>query len=403
MKREEFHKQVYFILSVLIAFFIPVYIYVIPVFIIVIFLNWIAEGNFSNILSFLKSKYLLLFISYYLLYLIGMLWTNNQNSGWFDLEVKLPILVFPLIAFRLRDILDSGKISQVLFAFVAGCIVGSIICISHASYMWFYNSENCFYYAKLSVFLHPAYFSMYILLAITMLLRYFLRNTIQFRRKVMISILIGWFWVFIILLQSKAGILIASFVFLINAVLVIISTKKYLQIAISLLVIFCGYYLVNRFIITANNSRIYNAEYNILDKKIDTTTTESSQIRLLVWKASEEIIKSNYLYGVGTGDIKDELNKMYQKMNMQGALKEHLNAHNQYIQSAIGLGITGIIIILLMFLLPLILSIKEKNYLYAFFLMIVSLNILVESMFETQAGVMFYAFFNILFFIKGNE
>jgi hypothetical protein len=73
------------------------------------------------------------------------------------------------------------------------------------------------------------------------------------------------------------------------------------------------------------------------------------------------------------------------------------------LQSALGLGILGIINIILIFLLPFIYSIKEKNYLYAFFLIIVGLNLFVESMFETQAGVMFYAFFNILFFIGVKE
>ncbi len=404
MKRQQLHNNIYFGLCTLIAFFLPVYINIVPVFIVFLFLNWIAEGKYSEKLLFLKSKYLLLFISYYLMYLIGMIWTNNQDSGWFDLEVKLPFLIFPLIAFRLQDALNSGKISHVLSAFVAGCFVASIICISHACYMWFYNSENCFFYAKLSVILHPAYFSMYILVAIIILLQYFLKNTMQFGRRVLISVLIGWFWFFIILLQSKAGLIIACFMFLINTILAIISNRKYFQIVISLFVIFGVVLFENSFIITANNSRIYNAEYNILNKKIDTTTTESSQIRqILVWKASGEIIKCNYLYGVGTGDIKDELDKMYLKMDMQGAFSEHLNAHNQYLQSAIGLGIIGIIVILLMFLLPFIFAIKEKNYLYAFFLVIVSLNLLVESMFETQAGVMFYAFFNTLFFIKGKE
>ncbi len=80
---------------------------VVPVFIVFLFLNWIAEGKYSEKLLFLKSKYLLLFISYYLMYLIGMIWTNNQDSGWFDLEVKLPFLIFPLIAFRLQDALNS--------------------------------------------------------------------------------------------------------------------------------------------------------------------------------------------------------------------------------------------------------------------------------------------------------
>jgi len=99
--------------------------------------------------------------------LIGILWTSNQNSGWFDLEVKLPFLLFPLIAFRLGELIDTKKMAKVLLAFVSGCLVATIICISHACYMWFSASENYFYYTKLSVLMHPSYLSMYVLLAVT--------------------------------------------------------------------------------------------------------------------------------------------------------------------------------------------------------------------------------------------
>jgi O-antigen ligase len=403
MKRQKIHNNIYFGLCALIAFFLPVYIFIIPFLIILIFLNWIIEGKYSEKILSLKSKYLILFISYYLLYFIGMLWTNNLNSGWFDLEVKLPFLIFPLMAGRIGQIFDVSKTTKVLFVYVAGSFVATLICLFHAGYLWFHDSENYFFYAKLSVFLHPSYLSMYILLAITLLVWRFYINVEINKRKLLIFFLICWFWFFIILLQSKAGIIIAALMFLVYSVMLIVKTKKYFQIISAFTIIFLGYFIINHFAITANISRLKNAKDIILSNKIDTATVESNQARILVWKASAEIIKRNYIYGVGTGDIKDELDKMYIKMNMTGIFKEHLNAHNQYLQSAIGLGVGGLIVIILMFLLPLIYSIKQKKKIYMFFLLIVGLNLLVESMFETQAGVMFYAFFNILFFIKGKN
>ena len=400
MKRKEIHIKSYFVLCALFALFLPLYKNIEPLFILLLLINWAIESKSSEKILFLKSKYLLLFVSFYLLYLVGMLWTENASFGWLDLTEKLSILIFPLIAPRLEANLDKEKLSKILIAFVTGCFIATLVCITHACYMWFNYSENYFYYAKLSVFFHPTYLSMYILLAIVVLFwEYFIKTDIN-KRKLIVLLLISWFWFFIILLQSKAGIIIASLVFITFAIILLINHKKYIQIITVLLILFGGYYFVNKFVITANNSRIYNAEYNILDKKVDTTTTESSQARILVWEASAKIIEKNILFGVGTGDIKDELDKMYVKMNMTGAHKERLNAHNQYLQSAISLGILGIISIIAIFLFPFIYSIKEKKYIYSFFLVIVGLNIFVESMFETQAGVMFYAFFNILFFIK---
>jgi len=399
MIKHNYLNKLYFILCALFAFFLPVHKHIVPLFFVLLLVNWAIESNNKEKLLFLKSKYLLLFISFYLLYLVGMLWTENQSFGWSDLVEKLSILGFPIIAPQLKKNIEEKSLSKIFISFIAGCFLATLICIVHACYMWHSTSENYFFYAKLSVILHPTYFSMYLLFAIVVLFwEYFIKTDIN-KRKLIVLLLISWFWFFIILLQSKAGIIIASLVFITFAVILLINHKKIIQIITVLLVLFGGYYIVNRFIITANNSRIYNAEYNILDKKVDTTTTESSQARILVWTASSKIIKNNFLYGVGTGDIKDELDKMYVKMNMTGAHKERLNAHNQYLQSAISLGILGLISIIAIFLFPFIYSIKEKKYIYSFFLIIVGLNIFVESMFETQAGVMFYAFFNILFFI----
>jgi hypothetical protein len=51
-----------------------------------------------------------------------------------------------------------------------------------------------------------------------------------------------------------------------------------------------------------------------------------------------------------------------------------------------------------MLFLPAVAAFRRKDYIYFFFIILFSMNILVESMFENQAGVVFYAFFNSLLF-----
>jgi len=83
------------------------------------------------------------------------------------------------------------------------------------------------------------------------------------------------------------------------------------------------------------------------------------------------------------------------------AFKLELNAHNQYLQTMITLGIIGLIVLLLNLILPALYSMEQKHYLYLVFLILIGFNLLFESMLETQAGVVFYAFFNAyLFAIK---
>jgi O-antigen ligase len=129
-------------------------------------------------------------------------------------------------------------------------------------------------------------------------------------------------------------------------------------------------------------------------------SAESTAERLSIWKASIEIIQEHYLLGVGTGDVKDTLYVKYAKNNMVSALKLKLNSHCQYLQTFIALGIIGFLVLVSMLLFPAIQAIRRRDYLYFLFVFLFAFNILVESMFETQAGIIFYAFFNAFLFLS---
>ena len=54
--------------------------------------------------------------------------------------------------------------------------------------------------------------------------------------------------------------------------------------------------------------------------------------------------------------------------------------------------------LVLSFFYPAMLAWRSNQFLYVVFVIIFSVNILVESMLEVQAGVVFYAFFNAFLF-----
>ena len=121
----------------------------------------------------------------------------------------------------------------------------------------------------------------------------------------------------------------------------------------------------------------------------------------MIWWYSFEITNDNFLMGVGTGDVKDNLLDKYREKQMFNALGLELNAHNQYLQTTLALGILGLIILMVTLVLPALYGLEVKHYLYLIFLILIAFNFLFESMLETQAGVVFYAFFNTyLFAIK---
>ena len=77
-----------------------------------------------------------------------------------------------------------------------------------------------------------------------------------------------------------------------------------------------------------------------------------------------------------------------------------LNAHNQYSETIITIGILGLLLLFGFFIIPVYLWIKNKNFDIVFFslLFIIAFNSLFESIFERQMGIMFFVFFYLLLF-----
>ena len=132
-------------------------------------------------------------------------------------------------------------------------------------------------------------------------------------------------------------------------------------------------------------------------------TEESTGIRMEIWKAAFHLIREHPIAGSGTGDVKDALMEQYRERNLVPVYSKKLNAHNQYIQTFVALGLPGFLILVAMLVTPFFSAFRRKEYLYISFLMIFGFSILFESMLETQAGVVFYAMFNTMLFITGRE
>jgi len=144
--------------------------------------------------------------------------------------------------------------------------------------------------------------------------------------------------------------------------------------------------------------------FSTLSGKEDVRTSqESTASRLAAWKASAGVIRNNWATGTGTGDDRDALKSEYARQGLSFALEEELNAHSQFLQTFITLGLGGLVALSASLFLPLWRCRHTANRFYAAFLALVILNCMIESVFELQAGVVFYAFFNSLLLFSEPE
>lgn len=122
--------------------------------------------------------------------------------------------------------------------------------------------------------------------------------------------------------------------------------------------------------------------------------------RIAYWKAGIEIIRKNWVLGVGTGDVQLAFNAEYERSHSQLLPENRLRAHNSYLTSWISFGILGITFFLLMIFLYLKWQINEQNLIGIMFILVAMSTFLIEDTLETQMGVSFFAFFYGMFAVK---
>ncbi len=119
--------------------------------------------------------------------------------------------------------------------------------------------------------------------------------------------------------------------------------------------------------------------------------------RIEYWKNASAIIKENWLFGIGTGDINDEIQKMYVKRNSPLNEDRRLRAHNSYLTFWMTFGILGLSYFIWMQQEFFKQQWKSRNLLGLFFILISAVTFLFEDTLETQMGITYFSLFYALF------
>jgi hypothetical protein len=148
------------------------------------------------------------------------------------------------------------------------------------------------------------------------------------------------------------------------------------------------------------NSRLYKLFWEYQEYKDHGVFVGHSLFqRLELWKTSWSVIKSNWLFGVGTGDVPDVFKQTLKNEN--SPLQDtKLRSHNQYLSLFIAFGVVGFLLCLFSFIYPFIKSKLIFDYFCTIFLIVFLMSMLTEDTIESQDGVTFYAFFAALYLFQ---
>lgn len=401
---------VYTQLMLLLAFSIPLYKTFSSLVILLMGIFWLIESSpgtkFRKLIHPARSGYIIGFSAIYILYVIGIFYSDagfDIPESRFILQVKASLMIFPLIFATIElEGFSQKHLNKILVFFTAGCLASTLIILGNAIYT-FYSTDHSidvFFYARLAKYHHPSYLSLIYSFTIAFLISQFLRDQNMTRCKtILIVTLIIYFQVFISLLSSKAGII--GLFFLWGGVVIFVLSKLkerrlaaiYFSAAMTLIFLLL---LVMNPTVVGRFKAVEKAMTE--DYETNSETLDGSVTRILIWKSALEIISEKPIFGVGAGDVRNELVRKYREKMITPAIENEYNAHNQYLQTYLATGIAGFVALIGSLAVALVVALRSGNLLYFLFALLFSFHILVESMLERQAGVVFYAFFNTLLF-----
>jgi hypothetical protein len=124
---------------------------------------------------------------------------------------------------------------------------------------------------------------------------------------------------------------------------------------------------------------------------------QSLSQRIEYAKAAIMIIKSNFWFGIGTGNYMIAYRDAYKKMNSQLCEKNYGIVHNQYLSYLSKFGLTGFLYIMFVLFYVLIKKGQFRNELLILFFVIFLIANLGDSIWETHIGLSYFVFFLSLF------
>lgn len=403
--REKLLADAFFICCLAVAFFLPFSVRGTTKSILLLCIIWTLQNNFKNILHQLKTNgFVWLFISLYLFSATALYYTENVKMGLWELEKAFCMLLFPVLFSSIKP-LPLKRVHAIVMVFTGANLMFGMMCLTLAVYTYLTEGQRLFFYFDLVTQAfpsHPTYFSMYLIFSLIALVVFY-RRTKQHRviENILMVLFFCYVTVLIYLLSVRFIIILYTLSIIVIIVVYTIRSRRTV-VGIVTLIFFIGAVAI----IISKNDNLKERLAQLKDSysyKMSPETMEGYNgltTRLAQWECSVIIIKTSPVFGIGPGDVQDQLQQAYKDNFLKYSYRDRLNAHSQYFQTTMGLGIVGLAILLTSFGVSLYYAYRNKNTLHVLFIILFAICCITESMLFVQKGIVFFSFFNALFFFQ---
>lgn len=204
---ESQHREIAFWGMAMVAVALPLSVFLMSVGQFVLIGNWLLEGDHRRRLrQFFTHPLGAVLSSVWAVHLIGMLWAPDLHAAWRDVQVKLPLVVLPLVILTSK-LPGPERLRQVLYLFVLATVAGSLVGL--VNYLGL-SQDIIVEKRHLSYFISHIRFGMMAVFSIFILGHFLFSEWEEWpvAEKLFALLVMGWLFYFIVLLESATAFLI---------------------------------------------------------------------------------------------------------------------------------------------------------------------------------------------------
>lgn len=353
-----------------------------------------------------KTKGLLVTAAVFFIYVVSLAFTEDIKAGIKFVVKCLPLLALPL-AFTLNDnLLQNNRIRKIkaIYVFAILCLM---IFLHIKLFNNLYGDPSQQWDTRKAIEslikVHGTYLSMWIGFAIIIIagsVHEFTKSKNRIVLYIVAVLIVAYlgYWQFLIITRMP---FVATVVV---ALWVLVKKKKYFLIAGLPLLILGGIVVFNspglgqRF----NKLKEYDFSFPKGVYAVYYPYISTEQIRNGIYYCSWQKIKEAPVMGHGIGDVDNQLQKCYNTTFTDTDTYRVLqyNSHSQYLQLILCAGFVGFAVFLLSVAAMVKKALRDKSGFYLAFLAFVLFNFLFENILSRHDGILFFAFFNSIFYFN---
>ncbi len=341
-----------------------------------------------------KNRSLLALTIPFFLVVSSGFWSENLPYWLNRLQLRLPFFILPF-AFCLLPPLSKRQFQSLLFFFLI-IISVNIACVLTNYALHFDDITKKLGQGIAMPFLKE-HIIFSIMAAFACLVGMALWHSSFFIKykweKNVIAALTLFIFIGLHIMAVRTGLIALYLCLILRGVLFIFQSRRYIVGFAGLLILALIPYLSYQFL-PSFQQRVHYAIWDFEQYQMGDPSAKSDSERLVSLKIGSQIFSENKILGVGFGDIEQEMKHLYEQNYPQ--LDPKL-PHNQWLLTAMGLGIVGLVASLISFVIPLLEKQRFKNLTFLSLHILIFVYCMTDIPFEGTFSLSFYVFFVCLF------